>query len=288
MQKILFKKMSGAGNDFIFVDKNQNAGLILTSEKIKDLCNRRNGIGADGLITIEDTAEHNYKMVYYNADGSTGSLCGNGARCSIWFAEKTGRLKNGIAKFVSNDAEYSGEVLSDELVRFNLNPPKKIKYNFKIKAANQMITSNFADSGSPHVVINIKDILKDAANPKLSFKDILDVPVFKIGKEIRYSSDFYPTGTNVNFIDVKDEVIHIRTYERGVEDETLACGTGSVAAALICYVTDNLKPPINLKTYGGDNLIVNFEVENQKIKNLSLTGPAKIIFEGSTDQKLFI
>lgn len=288
MQKIFFKKMSGAGNDFILVDKNQNAGLILTSEKIKNLCNRRNGIGADGLITIEDTAEHNYKMVYYNADGSTGSLCGNGARCSIWFAEKTGRLKNGIAKFVSNDAEYSGEVLSDELIKFNLNPPKQIKYNFKIKAANQMVTSNFADTGSPHVVINIKDIFKDHLNPKSSFENILDVPVFKIGKEIRYSSDFNPAGTNVNFIDVKNEVIHIRTYERGVEDETLACGTGSVAAALICYVTDNLKPPINLITYGGDNLIVNFEVENQKVKNLSLTGPAKIIFEGSTDQKLFI
>ena len=151
-----------------------------------------------------------------------------------------------------------------------------------------MITSNFADTGSPHVVINIKDILKDHLNPKSSFENILDVPVFKIGKEIRYSSDFNPAGTNVNFIDVKNEVIHIRTYERGVEDETLACGTGSVAAALICYVTDNLKPPINLKTYGGDNLIVNFEVKNQKVKNLSLTGPAKIIFEGSTDQKLFI
>jgi len=288
MQKIFFKKMSGAGNDFILVDKNQNAGLILTSEKIKNLCNRRNGIGADGLITIEGAAEHNYKMVYYNADGSTGSLCGNGARCAIWFAEKTGRLKNGIAKFVSNDAEYSGEVLSNELIKFNFNPPKQIKFNFKIKAANQMITSNFADTGSPHVVINIKDILKDAVNPKSSFKNILDVPVLKIGKEIRYSSDFKPAGTNVNFIDVKNEVIHIRTYERGVEDETLACGTGSVAAALICYVTDNLKPPINLKTYGGDNLIVNFEVENQKVKNLSLTGPAKIIFEGSTDQKLFI
>ncbi|MEO8232970.1 MAG: diaminopimelate epimerase [Ignavibacteriota bacterium] len=288
MQKILFKKMSGAGNDFICVDKNQNAGLILTSEKIKNLCNRRNGIGADGLITIEDTAEHNFKMVYYNADGSTGSLCGNGARCSIWFAEKTGRLKNGIAKFVSNDAEYSGEVLSDELIKFNLSPPKQIKYNFKIKAANQMMTSNYADTGSPHVVINIKDILKDAANPNSSFKNILDVPVFKIGKEIRYSKDFNPIGTNVNFINVKDEVIHIRTYERGVEDETLACGTGSVAAALICFVTDSLKPPITLKSYGGDNLIVNFEVENQKVKNLSLTGPAKIIFEGSTDQKLFI
>ena len=283
MQKIFFKKMSGAGNDFIFVEKNQNKGLTLTSEEIKNLCNRRNGIGADGLITIEDAVHHNFKMIYYNADGSTGSLCGNGARCSIWFAEKTGRLKNRIAKFVCDDAEYSGEVLSDELIKFNLNPPKQIKYNFKIKAANQMITSNFAETGSPHAVINIKDIFKDAANPNSSFKNILDIPVFEIGKEIRYSSDFNPIGTNVNFIEVKDEVIHIRTYERGVEDETHACGTGSVAAALICFVTDNLKPPITLKTYGGDNLIVNFKVENQKVKNLSLTGPAKIIFEGSID-----
>lgn len=288
MQKIFFKKMSGAGNDFIFLDINQNSGLALTPEKIKKLCNRRNGIGADGLITIEDLADYNYKMIYYNADGSTGSLCANGARCAIWFAEKTSRLKNGIAKFVSNGNEYSGEVLEDELVKFNLNPPKQIKYNFKIKASGQMITSNFADTGSPHVVIKISDILNDVANPVSFFQNILEFPVFNLGKEIRYSKDFKPNGTNVNFIDVKDDVIFIRTYERGVEDETLACGTGSVAAALICHITDNLKPPITLKTFGGDQLIVNFEVENQKVKNLSLTGPAKIIFEGSIDQKLFI
>ena len=288
MQKIFFKKMSGAGNDFIFVDKNQNPELILSSEKIKNLCNRRKGIGADGLITIEDFADYSYKMMYFNADGSTGSLCANGARCSIWFAEKTLRLKNGSAKFISNDAEYSGEVLGDELIKFNLNSPKLIKYNFKIKAAGQMITSNFADTGSPHVVIKISDVLKDAGNPKSSFKNIMDFPVNSLGKEIRYSSDFMPGGTNVNFIDVVEDVINIRTYERGVEDETLACGTGSVAAAIICYVTDNLKPPITLKTYGGDYLTVNFEVENEKVKNLSLTGPAKIIFEGSIDEKFFI
>ena len=288
MQKIFFKKMSGAGNDFIFVDKNQNPELILTSEKIKNLCNRRKGIGADGLITIEDLADYSYKMMYYNADGSTGSLCANGARCSIWFAEKTSRLIEGVAKFISNDAEYSGEVLEDELIKFNLNSPKQIKYNFKIKAGGQMITSNFADTGSPHVVIKISDVLKDAVNPKSSFQNIMDFPVLNLGREIRYSSDFKPVGTNVNFIDVVNNVIHIRTYERGVEDETLACGTGSVAAAVICYVTDKLKPPVTLKTYGGDYLTVNFEVENQKIKNLSLTGPAKIIFEGSIDENLFI
>jgi diaminopimelate epimerase len=288
MQMIFFKKMSGAGNDFILVDMNQNPGLILTSEKIKNLCNRRSGIGADGLIAIEDLADHSFKMIYYNADGSTGSLCGNGARCAIWFAEKTSRLKNGLAKFISNDAEYSGEVLDDELIKFNLNSPKQIKYNFKIKAFGQMITSNFADTGSPHVVIKISDVFKDAGNPKSSFKNIMEFPVFSLGREIRYCNDFKPGGTNVNFVDVIDNVIHIRTYERGVEDETLACGTGSVAAALICYVTENLKQPITLKTFGGDYLTVNFEVENQKVKNLSLTGPAKIIFEGSIDEKLFI
>ncbi len=288
MQKIFFKKMSGAGNDFIFFDKNQNPGLNLTPEKIRNLCNRRNGIGADGVITIEDLADYSYKMVYYNADGSTGSLCANGARCSIWFAEKTSRLKNGVAKFVSNDDEFSGEVLENELIKFNLNSPKKIKYNFKIKVFGQLITSSFSDTGSPHVVIKISDVLKEVANPQSSFKNIIDFPVFNLGKEIRYSSDFKPGGTNVNFIDVIDSVIHIRTYERGVEDETLACGTGSVAAAIICYVTDNIKPPIKLKTYGGDYLTVNFEIENQKVKNLSLTGPAKIIFEGSIDEKLFI
>jgi diaminopimelate epimerase len=288
MQKIFFKKMSGAGNDFVFIDLNQNTGLTLTPEKIKNLCNRRNGIGADGLITIEDLPDYNYKMVYYNADGSTGSLCANGARCSIWFAEQTSRLNNGIAKFISNGVAYSGEVLKNELIKFNLNSPKQLKYNFKIKAHGQMITSNFADTGSPHVVIKISDIQKDPLDPRSSFQNIEDVPVFGLGKEIRYSNDFKPNGTNVNFIDVRDEEIHIRTYERGVEDETLACGTGSVAAALICYITDNLRPPITLKTFGGDKLIVNFEIENQKVKNLSITGPAKIIFEGSTDQKLFI
>lgn len=288
MQKIFFKKMSGAGNDFIFVDLNQNTGLILTPEKIRSLCHRRNGIGADGLITIEDLSGYSYKMVYYNADGSTGSLCANGARCSIWIAEKTLRLKNGLAKFISNDAEYSGEVLGDELIKFNLNSPKQIKYNFKIKAFGQMITSNFADTGSPHVVIKIFDVLKDIMNPKSAFQNILEFPVFNLGREIRHSSDFKPGGTNVNFIEVIDNIINIRTYERGVEDETLACGTGSVAAALICYVTENLKPPITLKTFGGDKLTVNFGVENQKVKNLSLTGPAKIIFEGSIDEKLFI
>jgi diaminopimelate epimerase len=288
MDKLFFTKMHGASNDFIFIDLKINPAFKVTTDKVIKLCSRRNGIGADGVITIEDNADFDFKMIYYNADGSTGSLCANGARCSIKFAEITSRLRNGKARFSANGNSYSGEVVNDDLIKFNLNPPKKIKYNFKIKAFNQMITANFVDTGSPHVIIKISDVLKNSGDAKSGFTNILDMPVVSIGKEIRSNNDFKPDGTNVNFIHIVDEIIYIRTYERGVEDETFACGTGSVAAALICFVTDNLKPPIKLKTFGGDLLLVNFEVENNKVNNLSLTGPAKVVFEGSVDEKFFL
>lgn len=287
MEKVFFTKMSGAGNDFVFIDKKVNPDFILSPEKIKKICDRRFGIGADGVIHIEDISGYDFKMSYFNADGSTGSLCANGARCSIWFAQTTGRLDSGKAKFFSGGNDYSGEVIDDELIKFNLNPPRKIKFNFKVKAFGQLITANYADTGSPHVVIKIADI-QSVPNTNKFFQNINDVPVNKIGREIRYNPDFAPGGTNVNFVDVVDNEILIRTYERGVEDETLACGTGSVASAIICSVTDKLKPPITLKTFGGDKLVVNFEVENQRVKNPSITGPAKIIFSGSFEENLFI
>ena len=286
MNKVLFTKMSGAGNDFVFVDKIENPEFHPTPDRIKKICNRRYGVGADGLIEIENVDDYNFKMNYFNADGSTGSLCANGARCSIWFAENTGRLKNGKARFVAASNEYSGEVISYELVKFNLNAPQKIKFDFRVKAFGQMIKSNFADTGSPHIVINVNDIQVNPNNG-ITFQNIKDVPVYQIGKEIRYSTDFAPAGTNVNFVQVTNNEILIRTYERGVEDETLACGTGSVASAIICSVTHKLSPPITLKTYGGDKLIVNFDVENQKVNNPSITGPAKIVFVGSFDKNLF-
>lgn len=288
MEKLLFTKMHGAGNDFIFIDLKINPNFEITSDRVVKLCDRRNGIGADGVIAIEDDTDFDFKMIYYNADGSTGSLCANGARCSIKFAEITSRLKNGKAKFSANGFNYSGKVLDEELIKFNLNPPKKIKYNFKIKAFNQMMNANYVDTGSPHVVVKISDILKNPNDVNSGYSSILKVPVFSIGKEIRNNNDFKPDGTNVNFINIVDEIIYIRTYERGVEDETMACGTGSVAAAVICYVTDNLKPPIKLKTFGGDLLLVNFEVDNNKVNNLSLTGPAKVVFAGSVDEKFFL
>ena len=240
---------------------------------IPKLCNRRNGIGADGLITIDDSNTNDFVMNYYNADGSTGSLCANGARCALLFASESGRLVGKSANFLSNNVEYKGEIISNSEIKFYLNPPKKIKYNFKIKAGGRLINAHYADTGSPHVVIDIQE--SEGFLPSLE-----KVPVESLGREIRYLPEFAPDGTNVNFINVEANLIHIRTYERGVEAETLACGTGSVAAALISYVTHKILPPVELLTKGNEKLFVNFDVENLKVKNLSLTGPAKVVFTG--------
>jgi diaminopimelate epimerase len=285
MKKIFFTKMSGAGNDFIVMDSGnplaENNGSFLNANIISKLCDRRNGIGADGVILISDFDNYDFKMDYYNADGSTKTLCGNGARCAIKFAQLNKKLKNGKASFVSNNESYSGEVLDDDVVKFNLNEPKNIINNYKIDLKEQNINYSFANTGSPHVVIKIEDIRKNPADENSFYTDINEVPVVKIGREIRYHENFLPGGTNVNFIKIKDDSLEIRTYERGVEDETLACGTGASAAAIISSLFYNTKPPIVLLTRGGDKLIVNFNLNNNKISDLSLSGPAKIIYTGN-------
>ncbi len=273
MEKIIFTKMSGAGNDFVVIDYKLNLIQNISAEFVKNICNRRDGIGADGLITINDSTGYDFTMNYFNADGSTGSLCANGARCAVLYASETGRLSRLNAKFISNGVDYNAEVISNSQVKFYLNSPHKIKYNFKIKTGGKLLNAHFADTGSPHVIIDI--------NETEGFINSLDtVPVDLLGREIRHLPEFLPGGTNVNFVDVKDGEIHIRTYERGVEAETLACGTGSVAAALILFVNKKLTVPIQIIPKSKEKLLVNFEVENSKVRNLSLTGPAKIVFTG--------
>ncbi len=279
MQKISFSKMSGAGNDFIVIDKDSNNNFVLSNDVIIRLCNRHNGIGADGVITITGSHDYDFVMEYFNADGSTGSLCGNGARCAVSFASEKFSLKNKI-HFLSNGAEYSGEILEKNRVRFYFNEPKNLKMNLNLKAAGQIINADFINTGSPHVVIEINEISKALSKPDLRYDDIKELPVYSLGKEIRYLAEFAPDGTNVNFVSIKKEKLHIRTYERGVENETLSCGTGSAASALICFFKEKIKPPVKLITAGGDELIVDFRVEDKKIKELSLTGPVLNTFTG--------
>ena len=278
MQKISFAKMSGAGNDFILIDKDVHHNLVLSNELISRLCDRHNGIGADGIITVSDSLKYDFEMEYYNADGSTGSLCGNGARCAISFAARKLSLNDKI-RFLSNGVFYTGEINGDK-VRFYFNEPKKLKTNFKIKAAGQLISADYIDTGSPHVVIRINDLAKDPSKPAECYSNINEVPVFTLGREIRYLSEFAPGGTNVNFIFIDEGKLYIRTYERGVENETLSCGTGSAASALISFFKNEIQPPVTLITRGGDELIVDFKFEDKKIKELSLTGPVKTSFTG--------
>ena len=280
MKHIYFTKLSGAGNDFILIDKKINPEIELSPQIIDKLCKRHTGIGADGVLLISDLEGHAFEMKYFNADGSTGSLCANGARCAIRYGNVSGRLALDKIKFIANGIEYTGQVLENSQIKFFLNHPKKMKQNFKIKAANQLIPASYVHTGSPHIVIKINDVLKNPADVNSFYNEINDFPVFELGREIRYHKDFAPEGTNVNFVQFNNGEINIRSYERGVEEETLACGTGSVAAALIAFVQNNFNPPIKIHPRSGDELTVDFKIEGQKVQELSLTGPAEIIFNG--------
>ena len=258
--------MSGAGNDFILIDLDDNPEFLFSEKTIQKLCDRHNGIGADGVIVISSSEQYDFVMNYHNADGSTGSLCGNGARCAIKFALNTKRIKDNSSRFLSNNSEYSGKILEDGTIRFNLNPPYDLRKNIQLKAVGKDITAHFINTGSPHVVIKVDELDK--------------IPIETIGKEIRYLPEFAPGGTNVNFVKIENEEIHIRTYERGVESETLACGTGSVAAAIICHETDGIKTPVTILPRSKDKLLVNFDVRNDEFSNVSLTGPVEEVFKG--------
>jgi diaminopimelate epimerase len=274
MEKFSFTKMSGAGNDFIVLKDypGENPDPVL----LKKLCDRRNGVGADGVITISASDKADFRMQYYNSDGYPGSLCGNGARCAIKYAYSEGFAANKNIKFISGTQNYTGEVLEDGRIKFNLNPPEGIKRNFFVELNGKELKVSFLDTGSPHAVIMTDEV----SNYFGTVYGLNEIPVEGLGKEIRYHPAFAPGGTNVNFISLDEKKLLIRTYERGVEAETLACGTGSVAAAVISFLERITNPPVILITRSGEQLEVDFTFRDNKFSNISLTGPAKIVFTG--------
>lgn len=259
--KISFQKYQGTGNDFIVIDNRNGANLNLSTEQVKDLCDRRFGIGADGLMLLNDKAGYDFEMVYYNADGREGSMCGNGGRCLVKFAESLGIQKE-LYKFIATDGEHEAKIDTSGIVALKMNDVDDIE-NYH---------SDFIlDTGSPHYV---------KFTPHLSVLD-----VFKKGKEIRYSKEFEKEGINVNFVEQLDEPdkIFVRTYERGVENETLSCGTGVTAAALVCYHNENGFNEVEVKTLGG-KLNVEFDrIDDGKFRNIWLCGPAEKVFEGTAE-----
>lgn len=272
--KIQFTKMTGAGNDFVVID-NRAKKIKNARSLAKRLCDRRWGIGADGLLLLEPSKKAAYRMMYYNADGSYGGMCGNGGRCIARFAVSLG-VAGKKHSFDALDYIYTATV-SGNSVALQMKDPKKLKLDVVLPLDNRKIKVHFVDTGSPHVVIPTSN-LPGSLNP------LEKVNVFDLGRKIRYHRVVAPKGANVNFIELhKGNSLKIRTYERGVEDETLACGTGSIAAAVIGSELYGLKPPVTIIPKSKSKLSVNFKRSGGHLFDVNLSGPAEAVFSGTIE-----
>lgn len=254
-----FYKYQGTGNDFVLIDNRQHVVNKNDTKLIKFLCDRRFGIGADGLILLENHDSLDYKMVYFNSDGNESTMCGNGGRCLASFASQLGIIKDQGA-FQAIDGNHKVRI-EGELVKLQMQDVENIERHG---------SHIFLNTGSPHHV---------------QFEsDLENLDIKKEGAKIRYGKPYNEEGANVNFVrKIDEDVFAIRTYERGVESETLSCGTGVTAAALAMnYNGDTAKNLITLKTEGGD-LQVSFERVNGSYKNIWLIGPAKLVFKGTIE-----
>ena len=254
---IEFTKYQGAGNDFVMIDNRKEDFPKDDPVLIAKLCDRRFGIGADGLILLENDKEIDFRMVYFNADGKESTMCGNGGRCIVSFAQQLGLIGNETT-FSAIDGLHHAVVQEDGRVALGMKDVESIEQVSK----NEYVL----DTGSPHYVIVVDEMPED---------------ILKQAHAIRYNERFKKEGINVNFIVIKENQIHIRTYERGVENETLACGTGAVAAAIVASNYQN-KMIFEIKTRGG---YLSVEISNLKNQNLyskiKLIGEAKPIFSGN-------
>ncbi|RPJ14213.1 MAG: diaminopimelate epimerase [Desulfobacteraceae bacterium] len=266
MKKITFFKMSGSGNDFILIDNRNNVvdESSLTSF-IRNVCRRKMSAGADGLILIENSDSADFKWRYYNSDGGRAEMCGNGARCAARFA-----YLNSIAgsdmSFVTDAGIVHAQVKGDK-VKVKMTDPSDFKQDYTIELEDGFLTVSSINTGVPHVVVTMDSID--------------DVDVVGMGREVRRHKAFTPAGTNVNFITrVKNGSFSIRTYERGVEDETLACGTGSIASALVTASKDKVESPLNIVTRSGGVLTIYYKEDNGRFHDIYLEGDARIIYKG--------
>ena len=254
---INFSKYQGTGNDFILIDDRAQTFPATNKALIAYLCHRRFGIGADGLILLQNDPGYDFKMVYFNADGAEGSLCGNGGRCTIRFAHDLGLFES-RTRFLAVDGEHLADVQGDEIHLKMGDVPGIAKRD----------NMTFLDTGSPHVVRFVESL------------DTFDVVAD--GRRIRHDSAFQPGGTNVNYAELVDSnALFVRTFERGVEDETFSCGTGVTAVALAAHAQQQLLSPVSIRTLGG-NLRVSFNaLPGGGFDTVYLIGPAQFVFTGS-------
>ncbi len=272
--EIQFSKLSGAGNDFILIDNRQLSVNGNLHEWVQKVCRRGLSVGADGVILVEPSEKADFKMRYFNADGGEAETCGNGARCVARFAHLKGIVKSTM-KFETLAGIYKAHVMKSGTVKVQMSDPGPPRFHIPIEISKGKFEGHFINTGVPHVVILVEDL------------ESLDV--FNVGREIRYHKEFSPAGTNVNFATaIGSKKICIRTYERGVENETLACGTGSIASAVILFRQRKVMSPVTVLTRGGQELVISFDSDEKKIYNVFLEGDARLVFEGNLKEDALI
>ncbi len=276
--KIPYKKMSGAGNDFIVVDDRAHRLPKPIAAFVPRVCDRATPWGgADGFIAIVNSPTAEFEMLYFNADGSTGAMCGNGGRCAARFALLVHAVQSGHMEFEVVGQRYVADVDRDR-VRLMMPPPRVLEFNRTLSAMDRKITCHYVNVETPHAIIFISDI----KSPPINSLNELDIAAW--GPAVRLHPDFQPEGANANFAMIAgDGIVHLRTWERGVEGETLACGTGSVATALTAHFVHHLPAPVRIATASGETLVVDFTDTNGIISNLSLEGSAVVEREGEME-----
>jgi len=261
-----FTKMSGTGNDFILID---HRTPFLSREEMPDfargVCERRVSVGADGLILIENSESADFRWQFLNGDGSWAEMCGNGARCAARFAFALG-IAPARMRFETVAGPIEAEV-TGQSVKLKMTVPTNLQLHEKLSVNGQNPVVHSLNTGVPHAV--------------LFMEDIAQAPVLEWGRILRFHEHFQPAGTNVNFVQQQGgNGLIVRTYERGVEGETLACGTGAVAAAIIAGILGKVRPPVAVTTSGGEQLTIHFSLAGQEIADVYLEGPANFIYEG--------
>jgi len=263
--------MSGGGNDFIVFD-NRNGklvgaiGRLPLSDFVKEICRRRISIGADGVLLLERDKELDFAMRYFNADGGEVEMCGNGGRCIALFAHQK-KITREEMRFRSMNDIHSARV-DNNRVKLQMAKPKEIKLEFPLSVMKKELTVNFINTGVPHIVLFSEYVEK--------------MNIVELGREIRSHPRFQPHGTNVNFVQViNKKEIRVRTYERGVEDETFACGTGCTAGTLVSHLTRGMTSPVICHTQGGEDLLIHYRIKEGFPTDIFLEGDVKIVFEGT-------
>lgn len=264
MEKITFTKMAASGNDFVVIDNRK--GIVKDPIAFaRKVCALHTGIGADGLLLFENSKKADFKMRIINADGSEAEACGNGFRCIARYAKEILNFPNQF-KFESLSGMIEATVKGTR-VRVELIEPRDFRAEGELQLADRTLRYSFINTGVPHTVIFVEGIEK--------------IEVDSLGEKIRRHEAFAPRGTNVNFVEVRSkQEIEVRTYERGVENETLACGTGSTASAVVSALKGYVKAPVKVKTRGGEILVVDFKQNGKGVSGVTLEGEVKFVFEG--------